>query len=527
MEPTQNSETSRAERWHRKAQRALMSGDLSAAGRACTRLIEIDPNNAEAYFIAAVCTLEGGYPADALMGFEKATSLDANRADYWAQQARCLTVLGRNEEARTSANRAIDLPISDAVTHNTLGIVLTRINQHAEALPQYESAARLVPENAQYHYHLGTSLTSCGELDRGEAALERALEIDPDHSRAHLALSEMLNDSPPPGRIEGLEAALGRASDDLDGGLVISQALARTLEATGETARAFTVWEQSKNAKKQAVSYTIDEDRPIFSAFHELFSEKQDRDQRPGNPSEAPIFVVGMPRTGTTLVERILASHPAIVAGGELTSFPHSILEASGGQTTGLIDIDSLGAALDADPADIGSSYLEKARAVIGDPERFVDKLSLNFFLIGFIRQALPKARIVCLHRNPLDTCVANFRQLFALGFPYYRHALSLTDTAEYYAMFSRLISHWDKQQPGQMHHVQYEKLVTDPESEIRPLFEHIELEIVPEVLDFDGSIDQSSVHSWRRYEKEVEPLKRRLAELGIDAGLTEHLGQE
>ena len=177
---------------------------------------------------------------------------------------------------------------------------------------------------------------------------------------------------------------------------------------------------------------------------------------------------------------------------------------------------------------------LERARTVVGAAARFIDKLPLNFFYVGFLRRALPNARIVCLRRGALDTCLANFRQLFALGFPYYRYSLSLTDTAEYFALFEKFMAHWDRRFPGAVYHLRYEQLVADPETEVRRLLAHLGLDFEPAVLSFHSGeaavatastvqvrrpIHQRSVGAWRRYADEIEPLRRRLRELGIDTG--------
>lgn len=512
----------------------MANGHYADAGLACKQMLEIEPQYADAYFIAAVCALDGGYPADALSGFEKATMLDPGRAEYWAQMARACEMLGREREALNCVNRAADLPIADAVSFDTLGNVLVRAGQHARAAGFFEEAVRRVPDFPQFQYNLATARMYCGELDAAIVAYERVLAVDPDHGRAELALAELLDGPPPAGRIERIRAALTRAEGDVDRALVLRQALALSLEAAGDTAAAFAEWERGKTAKKKAVGYTIEEDRAIFSAFEALFDEAACADSRRGDPSDAPIFVLGLPRSGTTLVERILTTHSAVTSGGELMHFPVGVNQAGNSRQPRLIDTEALAGALAADPGGIGRTYLYRVRAVVGNARRFVDKLPLNFFYVGFIRRALPNARIVCLRRGALDSCLASFRQQFAVGFPYYRYALSLMDTAEYYAMFQALMAHWDLRFPGAICHVQYEQLVADPESETRRLLDYLGLDFEPEVLNFQANtapvatassvqvrrpIHQRSVGAWRRYATELEPLRQRLQELGIDTG--------
>lgn len=525
----------RLRRWHRKALRALSSRDFTAAQRACERLLEIEPNFAGADFVAAVCSLESGKPADAAGGFARATALDPERAEYWAQYARCLAELGRHADARACVERAAALPRRDALTLDTLGNVLTRLGRHAEAATQFEAAVGFQPDNPQFHYNLATALLFCGELARAAAAYERVLELDPDNARAHLALADMQDGAPSAERIARLEGALARAGGHVDQALILRQALAKSLEAGGDTAQAFTHWEQGKNAKKAELRYTIAEDNAIFSAFERAFATRDTLDQRPGEPSAAPVFVLGLPRSGTTLVERMLASHSAIASGGELLYFPFSVSEAGASRSRNLIDPEALPQALRQDPAAIGRRYLELARTVVGDAGRFIDKLPLNFFFIGFIRQALPNAKIVCLRRGALDTCFASFRQLFALNFAHYRYALSLADTAEYFARFETLMAHWDELFPNAICHVRYERLVSEPESECRRLLDYLGLEFEPAVLDFANNttpvatasavqvrrpLHRGSVGAWRRYARQLEPLRQCLEALGVEVGV-------
>jgi tetratricopeptide (TPR) repeat protein len=523
---------SRAQRWHDQARRALQSGDLNAAEKACAALLGIDPNHADAWYIAAVCALEKNRLLDALPRFGHATRLEQRRPDYWAQHARCLQALGRSAEALDCVARASALPDADAATRDTLGNVLTRIGRHTEAAREFEAASRLAPEEAQFHYHLATTLMFCGELAGAAAAYERVLDLDPDHSRAHFALADMLHGPPPDGRIERLQEALERAAGDVDQELVIGHALARTLEAAGRTEPAFALWERTKSAKKAVVGYTIESDRAIFSAVAGAFTADRLNSAVPGHVSPAPIFIVGMPRSGTTLLERILSSHSGITSGGEMTHMARAIKEAGRSRTADLIDPGSLETALACDPGRIGARYLELSQVTVGNASRFVDKMPLNFFLAGFIRRSLPRAKIVCLRRGALDTCLANFRQLFAVDFPNYRYALSLMDTAEYYALFEGLLAHWDAVMPHAIYPLRYENLVAAPEQEIRRLLDFLDIEFEPGMLEFQRNatpvatasatqvrrpIYSGSVGAWRRYESQLEPLRRRLEELGVD----------
>lgn len=528
----QSTSAARVERQHGRALSAFAAGNLDAALAACDKTLELDPDHVDANFIAGVCALkQGRYPA-ARPRLERAATLAPNRADCQAELGRCLAMLGRNAEALAAAGRAAALSPADATTHDTIGAVYTLAGRHEKAAQRFESAVRLWPENAEFLNHLATALTFCGELERAEAIFERVLEIDPHHVLTHLALADNLQGPPPPGRIEQLETTLERVRGNTDAELFMRQALGRTLEAAGETGRAFAEWDRAKRAKKAAVGYSIGQDKALFQAIERLFPPDSVPESRPGAASSAPVFVIGLPRTGTTLVERILSSHSGVTSGGELSSLPQAVREASGVAQLNLIDPKGLPRSLAADPKRLGERYLELARTVTGDAERFVDKQPLNFFYVGLIRRVLPNAKIVCLRRKALDTCLASFRHLFAPNFRYYRYALTPEDSAEYFALFTRLMAHWDRLFPGAICHVGYERLVSDFDAEARRLVDFLELDFEEGVADFTRNqspvatasavqvrqaLHRRSVGAWRRYETELQRARKRLVELGID----------
>jgi tetratricopeptide (TPR) repeat protein len=520
----------RAQRWHRRALRALDAGDLEGADRACSKTLELDPEHADALFILATCELRRGHPIEALPHFERAVALVPNRADYWARHASCLAQLNRHAEALESVARANDCLPADAATRDTLGSVLTLAGRHAEAAEQFAAAIELAPRDSRFRFNYAIALKNSGDLESAEKAYERTLELDPNHLLAELALAEHFASPGQTQRIERLEAALARVRGKVDSELIVHQALARLLEADGRYREAFAHFAQGRRAKKAAVRYTIDADRRIFSSIEALFTPESVADSVTGADSAAPIFVMGMPRTGTTLVDRILSSHSAITSGGELSSMAQSVWEA-GGRQGPMVNPESWPRALTLDPCDMGERYLAHAATQVGSADRFVDKWSLNYYFVGFIRRALPNARIVCLRRGALDTCIANFRHLFSIHHAGYRYALSLEDTAEYFALFERLMGHWDVLFPGAIYHLRYEDLVTDFDEAVPRLLDYLDLPYEDAVKHFQDNaaavatassvqvrkpLYQSSVGAWRRYEAELGPLTQRLTDLGV-----------
>jgi hypothetical protein len=250
-----------------------------------------------------------------------------------------------------------------------------------------------------------------------------------------------------------------------------------------------------------------------------------------GHPSTEPIFIVGMPRTGTTLVERILSSHPDVFAAGELTNFGLVLKRRARTPSNRVLDPETLAAGPGLDAAALGEAYVESTRPRTGRTPRFIDKMPLNFFYAALIHRALPNARILCLRRGALDACLSNYRQLFATTFSYYNYTYDLLDTGRYYVEFDSLARHWREVLPATRYReVRYEDVVEHTEREARALVEFCGLDWDPACLAFHENaapvatassvqvrrpIYRTSLERWRKYETEIAPLKKLLEEAG------------
>ena len=211
--------------------------------------------------------------------------------------------------------------------------------------------------------------------------------------------------------------------------------LRSSTRTNGRYADAFRELVRGKRRKAAALGYDFAGDRALFAAAERL-PDALAAASGGGCESREPIFIVGMPRTGTTLVERILSSHPQVFSAGELTNFGLELKRATATSSNRVLDAETLEAAARSDLAALGAAYVESTRPRTGRTPRFIDKMPLNFFYAPLIQRALPNAKVICLRRNPLDTCLSNYRQLFATGFSYYNYAYDLLDTGRYYVGF-------------------------------------------------------------------------------------------
>lgn len=307
-------------------------------------------------------------------------------------------------------------------------------------------------------------------------------------------------------------------------------ALAKEHEDLGDYDKAFRHLAQAKSAGRSRVHYSIRQDEHLFEILTRAFPQPQPATA--GDPTEEPIFVIGMPRTGTTLVERILSSHPDVHGAGELQNFAVALQRMSGSQTPFLHDVAAMARVHGLDWMQLGASYLDSTRPATGHTLRFIDKLPHNFLYAGFIAHALPRARIICLRRNPVDTCLSNFRQLFDQQSANFGYSLDLLDTGRYYILFDRLMAHWQRAFPGRILELDYETMVGAQEATTRQLLEYCGLPWHDACLHFEENpapvatlsasqvrvpLYRSAVGRWKNYQPQLAGLLALLSAGGIE----------
>ncbi|HUL81554.1 MAG TPA: sulfotransferase [Gammaproteobacteria bacterium] len=513
--------------WQRDAELALNRREFERAHELCLRILGADPGHAHALFLLAMIAAEHGNFRKALEVVDRALAIDAARPAYFAQRGRCLIALHRPREGFESAQSALALGPRDALTLDTIGVVLTRAGAHAEALAPFRRAVELDASKPAYLYNLGASEQFVGDFERAAAAYRRALELDPKYHRAWSALAQVEKAPFSADEVAQIERQLAAAPSE-DAELHLCHALAKQAEDLGRYAEAFRYLERGKRRKRAARVQPFAAHEALFAAA----TRTAPLAAAPGGfESAEPIFIVGMPRTGTTLVERILSSHPAVFAAGELTNFSLALKRATATPSNRVLDPETLDAAGRVGAHALGAAYVDSTRPRTGHTARFIDKMPLNFFYAALIHRALPNARIICMRRNALDTCLSNYRQLFATTFAYYDYSFDLLDTGRYYVAFDALARLWRESIPSNYCEVRYEDVVEHTEREARRLIDFCGLDWDPRCLAFAENtspvatassiqvrqpIYRTAVARWRNYETELEPLRRLLADAGV-----------
>jgi tetratricopeptide (TPR) repeat protein len=432
-------------------------------------------------------------------------------------------------DAVVAADIAMKLPPVDATTYDTLGVVYSKANLHRQAADSFQRAVELQPDHASYRFNLGTSHMYYGDLEAAEREYECCLALAPGYWRAYLALSQLRRQTPGKNHVERLRQMLSLHGDESEAGLHLHLSLAKELEDLEEFTNAFQHYTRGKTICRDAAGSSAASDAAMFDAIEHFFDHTADGGA--GYESDEPIFVMGMPRSGTTLVDRILSTHSAVHSAGELANFSMALQRAGGGPARSIPEtLANLGPGFSR-WSELGRAYVESTRPGTGHSPRFVDKLPHNFLYTGFIARALPNAKLICLQRGPLDTCLSNFRQLFALESPDYNYSFDLLDTGRYFLRFRRLMEYWKERFPGRILEVNYEQLVDAQEDVTRRIVEFCELPWERACLSFESNdapvptasapqvrsaMNRSSLQRWRNYESELSGLRRLLEEGGV-----------
>ncbi len=514
-----------------RATLALNAGAYRELQQLCRQILAIDKDQADAWFFMSIVAEAGGQPGHALQFVDRALLLVPAHPEYLSQKARLHSLLNQFPQARDAAERAIGTQPEQAIVLDTLGVVFTRLGYHDKAAGLLRQAVQKQPDNPQFQFNLGSALQFLGQDQQAREAYAAAIANRPDFSRAYWALSELDKNRADPGRLEALQALHERNTNSTDDQLYLAHALSREYEKRQDYDQAFSCLAAAKQRRRSGINYAVDDDLALFKTVRELFTDSPPVKASSTPLASRPLFIVGMPRTGTTLVERILGSHSGVLSLGELQDFPRALKKLAGTRTNRVLDRETVATAGQKSMAQLGRSYAAMLADRVPQQGWFIDKLPLNFLCAGFIRAAMPDARIVCLRRNPLDTCLSNYRQLFALNYPYYNYSYDLADTARYYVGFHGLIELWQELLGDGFYQLRYEQLIEEPEPTVRELLDFVGLDWEAGCLDFHRNTSavatasaaqvrqplySSAVARWRKYEKHLTPAMEVLDAAGV-----------
>ena len=500
-------------------------GELDEALAIIEPLIAAQPRFADAYLVRANIRSIRGDLGLALPDYERAIALQPNAHETWYSYGRALDTLGRFEPALAAFDRALALRPNYADALIGRGGALKMLDRLPEAVACFDQASALGGDAVTKGLSArGAALAETGDADEAGTCLRQAIASGGNSAAAWLSLADIVKfeaDDPGFAAMESRLAEIARRQPSE--AQLLHFALAKAYLDIRDSARAFAHLDAGNRSKRAQIVYDAEANRAQIASIVAAFpAETLARFAGAGSPATTPIFVVGMPRSGTTLIEQILASHPTIHGAGELQALPHIVAEI-GGVPNGV-------AALTAeDLAQLGDDYVERAGEPPGGKTRVVDKLPANFLNLGFIRLILPEARIIHVRRDPVDTCLSCYTKNFkAANLPY---TYEQTELGLYYRDYQTLMAHWRATLPASHFlEVDYETVVDDLETQARRMIAFLGLSWDPACLEFHrtrravrtASVNQvrkpiyrSSVGRWREHAAYLAPL---LKALGVEA---------
>ena len=506
---------------------ALSRGQVAQAGDCCRQVLQMQPDLVEGHFLVGLVALEAQDRKTAFSAFGSVTKLEPRHAAAWAQLARLFVGDGQLGRADAALDKATSGELDDPLVCDLVGTVYSRMGDHDLASAWYEQANRGRPDFPPYMLNLANNYTYHGRTDEAVAILGRVLEFEGGMAQAHWALAgaKKAKDAT---HIDAMRKLLNGQRYHPRAQAFLYYAIGKECEDLERWDVAFEAFDRGARARRQTVEYDEQSEIELFDYLEEAFTADWVDDASTGCPAESPIFVLGQPRTGTTLIERIISSHSRVHSAGELQQFGLAIRRLSEHKDPRRFSRALFEAARGLDYAKVGGLYMESTRRVRGDAPRFVDKLPQNYLNIPLILKALPNARVVHLVRDPRDSCFASFKQLFADA---YLHSYDQEEMARHHCRYRRLMDTWRERFPGRFLDIAYEDTVADLEQNARRLIDYLELPWEDQCLRFHEQrkavstasavqvrepVHTRSVGRWQRYEKQLQPMLAVLRDSGL-----------
>jgi tetratricopeptide (TPR) repeat protein len=501
--------------------RVQRMGNVREAERIYRDVLLRDPGNVDALRLLAGVAMRAKQWGDAEVILEKALDKAPDFVQGWMDLGLARQEQDRTDDALEAYGHAMRLEPDQPKAYSAAATTNAMAGRHDEALRLYDEALKRKAGLASALTGRGHTLKTIGRQDEAIESYRNCIEHNPWHGETWWSLANLKTFHFADDDIAEMEAQIGdeRLADEQRANFLF--ALGKAYEDKGEYARAFDYYRRGNENRRERESYDPVNTAETHDQFRNIFTREFIESQAgSGNPSNEPIFIIGLPRSGSTLIEQILGSHPDVEGTHELPDLGR-VVRSTGVQRPDRKKYPEAVTLMDAGEFEqLGSDYLERAKRHCqeGTP-RFTDKMPNNFAHVGLLSLILPNAKIINARRHPLDSCLGSFKQLFARGQPF---TYDLFELGEFYFEYDRLMRHWRDVLPGKVLDVQYEEVVDDLEPQVRRLLDYCELSWDEACLRFYESdravktasseqvrkpIYATSKHRWRNYERELEPL--------------------
>lgn len=508
----------------------LNAGRFDEASECCKRLLGAKPDLVEAHFLVGLIALELKQTWTAVSAFGSVTTLKADHGAAWANLARVFMLAGQPARADAALEKAVKHNDSNPVVLDLIGAVYGLLGDQQEASVWIARALRKAPGSVPFLVNQANNHMFLGKLDDAEEVLRRVLGLQAGNPNANWMLSN-IRKAKDRDHVKKLERMVRQERRNPRALAFLNYGLGKELEDLGEWDNAFEAFDRGAKARRSTIEFDEQSEIEMYNAFGEVFTSDWLEENATGHGDPSPIFVIGQPRTGTTLVERIITSHSQVHSAGELKQFSTCIRRLSNYRERKRYSAKLAHLAAKVDCERLGKAYMATTAKMRGSLPRFVDKLPPNYLYVPLILKALPEAKIVHLTRNPMDACFASFKQLFADAYP---HSYGQAEMARHHARYYHLMTHWRERFAGRFFDIAYEDTARDLEPNARALIEFLELPWEEACLHFhrqDTAVTTASavqvrqpahtrsIGRWLRYENQLGLMRKTLQLQGVPTG--------
>ena len=501
------------------------SGNLKESERLCIKLIETNKPYAFLYNLLGLILADQKRINEALVNYEKGLKVDSKFAMIYNNLG---LLYARNKDLSNNFNlekainyykKSITLNKNIPEPHNNLGTLYSTINKIEEAISFYKKAVEINPKFSIAFHNLGNAFMSLGKFDDAKENFEKAIEISPSLIIAHRSLSRIIKYTP---KTKHLNQLLKFYNDtkikNMDAKMDLSFSLGKAYEDVKEYTKSFNFFMEANSIYRKSISFSLKEEVKKFEEIKNIYnSELINKYNNIGFINSSPIFIVGMPRSGTTLIEQIISSHSDVFGGDEIEILP-KISKKKFGDNELQSFSNNVVSFSNQDLFNMGKEYHDNMIKISNNSKRFTDKLPSNFLLIGLIKIILPNAKIINCMRSAKDNCFSIFKNHFTSGKVTF--AYDLEEITQYYNLYKNLMSYWNRLLPKFIYNIKYENIISNLEIETKNLLRFCNLPWEDNCLNFHHNkrpiktasdvqarrkIYNTSIGSWKNYSKYLE----------------------
>ena len=498
--------------------------NFSKAELLSKRLLNIYPNNILLYNVLGLILNEQKRTDEAIECYEKGLKIDPNFAMFYNNLGSIFNSKELYDKAESYYKKSIDLDNKLAEPQNNLGNLYKFLNRYKEAITCYKQAINLNPNFFAFHYNLAVAYKSTGVFDKAKIHFEECIRLKQNFYTAHRNLSDLIKYNEEDKHFISLKKLYEDKKVEKKNKKELAFALGKAYEDMKNFNKAFEYFDEGNYLHRKNLLFSMEKEKNEFLRIKQIFNEKLfNKFKVSGNQDFSPIFILGMPRSGTTLVEQIISSHPEVFGGDEL-NFLTDIVKKNFKDKNFELILQKFSSLNEHDLIKLGTEYINNLKNKSNNSNRTTDKLPINFKWIGLIKLLVPNSKIIHCYRNPEDNCLSIFKNFFTskeLTFAY-----NLEEIIEFYNLYENLMIYWKKLLPKFIIDIKYENIVQNPEEQIKSLIDNCNLSWNDTCLKFYNNkraistasdaqarkkIYKTSINTWKKYEKHLKKSFQKL----------------